>query len=235
MFRGRKVFAIILAGGESKRFGSRLPKQFLKIGNKTVLGLSIEAFERHRLVDGIVVVFNPRYRGFVNKILLEGKYSKVLKVLEGGKTRTESSKIGVLSIDDEESLVLIHDAARPFVREEIITRVVECLDIYESVGVAIPSTDTVVLVSDGVISEVLERKKVMLQQTPQGFRTKVIKRAFSIYERNPVETTDDCTLVVRYNLGRVGIVEGDRVNIKITYPEDLFVAKEIFKKVFCRR
>ncbi|MEM4620008.1 MAG: SDR family oxidoreductase, partial [Desulfurococcaceae archaeon] len=100
---------------------------------------------------------------------------------------------------------------------------------YEAVDVAISSADTIIKVKDDVIVEIPDRQELMLGQTPQGFRASIIKKAYKIFEKNPVRVTDDCGLIVKYNLGRVYVVQGERFNIKITYLEDLYYADKIFQ------
>ncbi|MCX8167360.1 MAG: SDR family oxidoreductase, partial [Candidatus Micrarchaeota archaeon] len=100
---------------------------------------------------------------------------------------------------------------------------------YEAVDVVIPSTDTIVKREKDIITEIPDRDQLMLGQTPQGFRYNVIKNAYELFEKNPVKVSDDCGLVVKYSLGRVGIVIGERFNIKITYPEDIYLADKILQ------
>ena len=116
-----KNYAIILASGTGSRFGSEVPKQFLKINDKTILELSIEAFENNLEIDEIIVVITPEYKNLAEEILAKNAYKKVSKILKGGVTRKESSSIGVSSIEDSDSNVLIHDCARPLVSQKIIT------------------------------------------------------------------------------------------------------------------
>lgn len=229
MFKGKKIYAVILAAGISERFGGDVPKQFVKIAGKMVLEHTIEVFEKNHMIDEIYVVVNPLYRNFIEEMVVKNAYKKVTKILGGGKTRQESSKAGVDAIEDVDSFVLIHDAVRPFVSSRIITEVIEKLEDYEAVDVAIPSADTIIRVKDDLIVEIPDRQELMLGQTPQGFRTSIIKKAHEIFERNPVKVTDDCGLVVKYNLGKVYVVCGERFNIKITYLEDLYYADKIFQ------
>lgn len=229
VFRGRRMYVVILAAGSSERFGGDVPKQFVKIAGKMMLEHTIEVFEKHRLIDEIFIIVHPSYRNFVEEVIIRNAYKKVTKVLDGGKTRQESSSIGVKAVVDNDSFVLIHDAVRPFVSSRIITEVVERLEDYEAVDVAIPSADTIIKVKDDLIVEIPDRQQLMLGQTPQGFRTSIIKKAYEIFEKNPVKVTDDCGLVVKYNLGKVYVVQGERFNIKITYQEDLYYADKIFQ------
>lgn len=229
MYNSKKVYAIVLAGGSGERFGDDIPKQFKKLAGKTVIEHTLAVFEEDEIVDEIFIVVHPFFRHLVEEIILKNSYKKVSKLLNGGSTRQESSKAGVYSIPDDDSYVLIHDAVRPFITHKIIEDIVGNLEIYESVDTCISSPDTIVRKNDNEIIEVPERKNLLLGQTPQGFRTNVIKRAYELYEKEPFQATDDCSLIIRYKLGKVGIVEGDRFNIKITYPEDMYFADKIFQ------
>ena len=133
-----KNYAIILASGTGSRFGGEIPKQFLKINNKTILEISIEAFENNSQIDEIIIVITPEYRNLAEEILKKNYYKKVSKLLNGGKTRKDSSSVGVDSISEKEANVLIHDCARPFVSQRIINECVESLKKYQAINVAIP-------------------------------------------------------------------------------------------------
>jgi 2-C-methyl-D-erythritol 4-phosphate cytidylyltransferase len=226
-----KTYAVILAGGIGTRIESHLPKQLLKISGKTVLEHTIDAFEHHELIDDIILVVNPDYAAFYEDILVKSNYRKVSRILNGGSSRFMSSCIGVDAINDEDCFVLIHDAARPFINKEIISNVVRALTKYDSVDVAIPSPDTIIKIKDTtLIDNVPARKNYMLGQTPQGFQISVIKKAheLALKEKN-LNFTDDCGIVNRYKLADTYVVQGDRFNIKITYPEDLYLADRIFQ------
>jgi len=227
----KKTYAIILAAGSSTRFGGEIPKQFSKLAGKLVIEHTIDVFEKHPLIDEIIIVTHPQFRFYVEEIVIKNNFKKVKKILNGGKTRQESSKIGVFSIDDDDAYVLIHDAVRPFVSDRTISEVIRMLDEYESVDVAIDATDTIIVRDETgtVVRDIPDRSRLMLGQTPQGFRFSVIKEAYKRFEKDPLKVTDDCGLVVGYGLGRIGIVKGERFNIKITYPEDLYLADKIFQ------
>ena len=147
----------------------------------------------------------------------------------GGKERKDSSFIGINSITDNEAKVLIHDCARPFVSQKIISDCVAKLDKYDAVCTAIPSVDTVFEIQNDIIKNIPDRKSLMRAQTPQGFKLSVIKNAHAMSVKD-ANFTDDCGLVVKYNLCEVGIVIGSEDNLKITYPDDLYIAEKILSK-----
>ena len=223
-----KNYAIILSSGKGTRYSSKIPKQFVKIAGKTIFEHSIEAFQNSKYIDAIIVVITPEYRDYAEKILSKNKYNKVISLLNGGEIRKESSYIGVNFIKDDEANVLIHDCARPLVTQRIIKDCVKALDKYNAVNVAIPSTDTVITVKDNFIESIPERENLMQSQTPQCFKLSLIKKAHEL-SKNDKNFTDDCGLVVKYKLSNIYIVKGDTENIKITYPSDLNLAKEILK------
>ena len=223
-----KNYAIILASGTGNRYGAEIPKQFVKIAGKTVFEHTIEVFQKSKYIDSIIVVITPEYRYFAEELLLKNKFDKVVKLLNGGETRKESSSIGVNSIEDSEANVIIHDCARLFVTDRIIKDCVDALDKYTAIDVAIPATDTVITVNNNFIESIPERSSLMLSQTPQCFKLSLIKKAHEL-SKGDNNFTDDCGLIVKYGLSEIFIVKGDTENIKITYPSDINLAEEILK------
>ena len=223
-----KNYGIILASGTGTRYKSDVPKQFIKIAGKTVLEHTLDIFEKNKLIDCIILVITPDYRYIAEEILLKNNYKKVFKILNGGETRKESSYIGLSSISDDEANVIIHDCARPFLSNRIIKDCVNALKNYNAVDVAIPSADTIIKVKDNIIENIPERKTLLRGQTPQCFKLSVIKKAHEL-SQNDTNFTDDCGLVVKHNLCKVYVVEGEMENIKITYPSDIFMADRLFQ------
>ena len=223
-----KNYAVILASGKGTRYGSEIPKQFVKINGKTIFEHSIEAFQKSEFIDCIVIVVTPEYRDYAEEILLKHNYDKVIKLLNGGEIRKESSYIGVNSIEDKEANVLIHDCARPLVTQKIIKECVESLKEHNAVNVAIPVTDTVINVKNNLIESIPERKYLMQSQTPQCFKLSLIKKAHEL-SKNDSNFTDDCGLIIKYGLDDIYIVDGDKENIKITYSLDMYLAEKILK------
>ncbi|MBE7710052.1 MAG: 2-C-methyl-D-erythritol 4-phosphate cytidylyltransferase [Cyanobacteria bacterium SIG32] len=223
-----KNYAIILASGSGSRYGSDIPKQFIKIAGKTILEHTVEIFEKSNVIDDIIIVITPEYRHVAENILLKNSYKKVSHLLNGGETRKDSSFIGINSIEEAEANVLIHDCARPFLTQTIIDNCVEALEKYSAIDVAIPATDTVIEVDNKIISKIPNRSKLMRGQTPQCFKLSLIKKAHEL-AKNDQNFTDDCGLVIKYNLADVFVVNGDTENIKVTYPSDIFMADRLFQ------
>lgn len=221
-----KVIAILLAGGSGSRFGADRPKQFLEVNGCTVLEHSIRAFHGSPLIDEIVVITRADFVDEVKQIA--SAYPKVKHVRPGGKERYHSTLSALEVCTGADDLLLIHDAVRPLVSEAIISRCIHALEEYEAIGVAMPSTDTIVRVDENdCIVETLPRVVLRNMQTPQGFRQRVLRQAFDLGLADPnFAPTDDCG-VVRTYLPHVPIkiVEGEATNIKITYPKDLEMIK----------
>ena len=221
-----KNYAIILASGNGSRFGSDLPKQFTQINGRTILERSVDAFDSVEKIDEIIVVATPEYKHLAEEIINKNNYKKVSKILNGGEQRKDSSYNGVFSIEDKEANVLIHDCARPFVSKEIINNCIKALETHNAAGVAIPSTDTIIEVENNIIKSIPPRKNFMRVQTPQCFKLSLIKKAHEL-SKNDKDFTDDCGLIIKHNLSDIYIVEGDRKNLKITYPEDFYLAEKL--------
>jgi len=208
-----KNYAVILASGSGNRFGGDIPKQFIKIGSKTVLEKCVEAFEINRNIDGIIVVIHPDYIQKAVKLL--SGFKKVQKIIEGGATRKASSFNGISALGGIEANVLIHDCARPFVSQKIINDCVEALKEHPAVTAAIPVTDTIIEVNNKIIKNIPNRAVLYKNQTPQCFRLSLIKKGHEL----SADATDDCSLVK--DLADIYIVDGDEKNIKITYQSDI--------------
>jgi 2-C-methyl-D-erythritol 4-phosphate cytidylyltransferase len=228
----KKNIAIILAGGTGERFDTEKPKQLIKIGGKTILEHTIDKFEKHDLIDEIHVVLNPNCYDIFLELIKKNEYKKICNILYGGKRRQDSSRIGVNSIAEREEVdkVLIHDAVRPFVSNEIITKTINALDSHSAVDVAIPTADTIIKIDDEYfISEIPVRKYLFRGQTPQGFKKEIIVEAHKLAQKDNVDVTDDCSLVLRYNLSRIYVINGEKLNIKITHKHDIYIADRIFQ------
>lgn len=224
-----KNVALILASGTGSRCGLDYPKQFADINGKCVLQHTVEKFEFNKNIDEIYLVTNPEY---VEKVMdLTKSYTKVKKVVCGGVTRKDSSYNGIYSIECDECNVLIHDGVRPLISNDIIENCINELDTKSAVCVAIDSTDTIYVTSDdSEIVDVPKRSTLKRAQTPQCFKLSLIKKAHELAKTDSnCLVTDDCGLVMHYNLAKVFTTKGSEQNIKITYPDDIEYAKEHLK------
>lgn len=227
-----KVNAIILGGGIGSRTKEYIPKQFIKINGKSILEHTIEKFEKNVNVDNIILVINSSYKDYIKEEVLN-KYKKINAIVEGGKSRRESVYNGLKLIKNDEDKVLIHDGVRPFVSHKTINTCIEALDVYESVYPGIESADTVIEIDkNNIIKRIPIRKNIMRGQTPQGFKVKTIKKAHEIAKLDATvdeEITNECGLIDRYNICETKCIQGNRENIKITYPEDIELIKKLFE------
>ncbi len=232
-----KNIAVILAGGTGSRMGSAVPKQFLPLGNRTVIEYSIDRFCSHPAIDEVAVVIHPDWRAEFQTIVDRNRWPKLGKVVDGGSERYMSTLNALMAYIDkpDDTNLLLHDAARPMLSEVVIDRVIESLQHHEAVGVGVPSTDTVWEVHpdfetmDGgrMIARIPERRLMWLAQTPQAFRLPLLRDAYQRALQDPqFHVTDDCGVVRRYMPGvKIAVVEGEQENIKITRPGDTFRAQ----------
>ncbi len=219
-----KNIAIILAGGSGSRFGADMPKQFLKVAGKMIIEHTIDAFERHPLIDEIAIVSRADYMDEMKEMVKNDGYRKVTHILQGGKERYHSSLAAIKAFTDDDDNLLIHDGVRPLVSERIITDCVNALADYEAVDVAVPTTDTIIeLHEDGSIARIPQRRLLRNAQTPQCFRRRVIAEAFRLALQDPdFFPTDDCSIVLKYMPEvAIKVVDGEPTNIKVTYKSDL--------------
>jgi 2-C-methyl-D-erythritol 4-phosphate cytidylyltransferase len=226
----KKTQLILLSGGSGVRFGGSIPKQYVKIAGKTILEHTIQRVVSSDYIDSIIIVVHKDYYDYVNALVLQEDYMKVKKVIVGGKTRQESSYAGLCACDEDTENVLLHDAIRPFISEEILKNTVMALDTYDAVDVVIPCSDTIVSVENDLITGIPNRNSLRRGQTPQGFKLSLIKQAYERYMKAlDITVSDDCGLIVGYHLAPVFTVRGEEQNIKITYKEDAYLADKLFQ------
>lgn len=224
--------AVILAGGTGSRLGGSYPKQFFKVAGKTVIEHTVEVFETSECIDEIAIVINALFVERIEEMMLKNNWKKVKKILKGGEERYYSSFVAIRAYEGREDIKLIfHDAVRPLVSKQIINSIVEALDKYNAVDVAIPAVDTIISVEDGMIKEIPDRSKLMRGQTPQGFKFSVIQKAYEAALEDPnFKATDDCGIVLKYLPQEpIYVIHGDESNMKLTYKEDTFLLDKLFQ------
>ncbi|WP_394289194.1 2-C-methyl-D-erythritol 4-phosphate cytidylyltransferase [Microbacterium sp.] len=227
-----KNVVVVLAGGVGTRIGLGIPKQLIKIAGKTILEHTVSAFDAHPAVDEIIILMAPGHLDAVRAIVRDGGYSKVIDILEGAETRNDTTQRALDRLGEEECNVLFHDAVRPLVTARIIAECFEALKTHDAVDVAIPSADTIVEVNeDNTIRHIPPRAMLRRGQTPQAFKSSVIKRAYEHARTDPGFTaTDDCTVVLRYVPDvPIWVVQGDERNMKVTEPIDVYLADKLFQ------
>ena len=221
MYNDKKAAAIISAGGSGKRMGAPVPKQFLKMGGKTILETSVDKFMDADIFDEVIVVIPESYLEFCCRLFCAGRYeASGIKVISGGSERQDSVEKAISTLSDmgfeAEDMVLIHDGVRPYVTKETILAVAAAAYADGAAIAAVPTKDTIRHIDQGT----LDRSKLYNVQTPQGFKYGIIKEAFEKAGRESFVGTDDASLVER--LGKpVTLVMGSHDNVKITTPEDL--------------
>lgn len=227
-----KNIAVILAGGSGSRLGNDIPKQFLKVAGKQIIEHSIDVFEHCAEINEICIVCRPDYISHVEELVIKNQYQKVKKILHGGKERYDSTLAAIHAYTDDDTNLLFHDAVRPLVNERIIHDCIEALKHYNAVDVAAKTTDTIISVdANECIDFIPNRAFLRNSQTPQCFKRGVIRRAYELALADPnFVTTDDCGTVRRYLPNEpIYVVAGENTNVKLTYPEDLFLLETLFQ------
>jgi 2-C-methyl-D-erythritol 4-phosphate cytidylyltransferase len=221
-----KAFGLIVAGGHGKRMGAEIPKQLLELNGKTIIEHTLAPFMSCKLIDGIIISASLEIIERIEKITNSLNDIKPVIVIEGGKERQDSVLNGINAVPSDTDIIVIHDAVRPFITADLITECIITAEKHGSVSVMRPIKETVKIVSNGVIEKTLDRSKLWITQTPQAFRTEIIKKAHEKAKNDNFMGTDDCILVERIGL-KVHVIEGSDKNIKITTPADLIIADSI--------
>jgi 2-C-methyl-D-erythritol 4-phosphate cytidylyltransferase len=210
------TWAVLAAAGSGERLGSDRPKAFVRLGELPLLAESLRRLDESDWLDAIVVVAPPGWEEPAILLAEELGAGKVTAVVAGGRTRAESVRLGVAEVPPEAVVVLVHDAARPFLPEEVVERVLAPLaEGWEGVVPALPLADTVKRVRGEEVVETLPRDELVAVQTPQAFLAGVLRRAVEGGEAS------DCAALVERSGGRVKVVEGDPRLLKVTTRADL--------------
>jgi 2-C-methyl-D-erythritol 4-phosphate cytidylyltransferase len=221
-----RIVAVVPAGGTGKRMGAGAPKQFLMLGGVPLMAHALRALERAPSVTEIVLVVPKAEQArALSEVVERHGFKKVRKVVPGGATRQESVHHGLNEVDEDVEIVVVHDAVRPFVTEDLIERSIEAARKHGGAIAAVPMKDTPKQVGpDGLIQRTLDRHELWLAQTPQTFRRALVVEAYRKADVDRLHATDDAALVER--LGhQVAIVQGSWDNMKITTPEDMILAE----------
>ncbi|TFV96496.1 bifunctional cytidylyltransferase/SDR family oxidoreductase [Orlajensenia leifsoniae] len=224
--------AIILAGGVGSRVGLGIPKQLIKVAGKAIVEHTLETFDHHADVDEIIVMMNGGAIDELHDLATNHRFPKLSRILPGGATRNESSRLAIEALGEGECKVLFHDAVRPFVDDRIISDCVDALDTFEAVDTAIPSADTIIEVNDDhEIVAIPDRNLLRRGQTPQAFRLSTIREAYRrASDDDTFIASDDCGVVFRYLPGvTIHVVDGTAQNMKVTEPIDVHIADKIFQ------
>lgn len=210
------VWAILAAAGSGERLGTDRPKAFARLGELPLLAASLGRLEESGWVDSIVVVAPPGWEEPAILLAEELGAGKVSRVVAGGATRAESVRLGVAEVPEDAAVILVHDAARPVLPDEVVERVLAPLsEGWDGVVPGLPVADTVKRVRGDAVVETLARDELVAVQTPQAFLAEVLRRAVEGGEAS------DCAALVERSGGRVKVVEGDRRLLKVTTQADL--------------
>ena len=222
--------AIIPAAGAGVRMGGEIPKQFLNLDGRPILAHTLDAFERCAAVGCVILVAAPEWVEFCSeKIVHQYDLTKVEELVPGGAERQDSVYAGLQVVGQDCEIVVIHDAARPFVTSSKVAQSIERCGEKGAVIVAVPMKDTVKVGEGGVVRETLDRRLLWSVQTPQTFSRELIVEAYDRAFQEDFYGTDDASLVER--MGHpVHILRGSYENIKITTSEDLEIAETLLRR-----
>ena len=221
-----RVYAIIPAGGKGKRGNTSTPKQYIRFHGKELIVYTLEVFQKCNLVDEIIVAAEPPYFSPLNKIIKDYNLTKISQIIEGGEERQDSVYNALKAIKaDNNDLIAVHDAARPLLPEDILSKAINTAKEKGNALVCLKARDTL-LKGDQIVKEYLDRSEIYYVQTPQTFKygdlMKAMKRA---YQKNFIGT-DESMLIKELGID-INIVEGSMLNFKVTTMTDI----EIFEKL----
>lgn len=227
--------AVVFAGGSGVRMGAGIPKQFLEVNSKPIIVHTLEIFQHHRQIDEIYVAVLKDYIPYMQSLVRDYHLTKVTGVFPGGETSQDTIYNTLKEVEKDHSdndIVLIHDGVRPLVSYQVVS---ECIRCAKKKGNAITSTscyETVVMSEDGkAVTSVPPRKISYCVQAPQCFRLRQILDVHEQIRQRPERYTDmvdSCTMLNRLGL-TAHLVEGNRGNIKVTTPEDVFMFRSLLQ------
>ena len=221
-----KVCALIPAAGKGNRMAHSVKKPYLKLAQKPILAHTIQRFEQNSTVDAIfVIVDSADFSECHTAVLRPYPFTKVQELVGGGETRQMSVYNGVRALSADVDFVIVHDAVRPFVTDEVIFACLTAADEYGAAVAAVPVKDTIkVANADSFIVETPVRDQLWAVQTPQVFRKSLLQEAHQVAQARQLTATDDASLVEQLGFP-VKLVQGSYANLKITTPIDLQVAE----------
>jgi 2-C-methyl-D-erythritol 4-phosphate cytidylyltransferase len=212
------VWAVLAAAGRGERLGSDRPKAFARLGGRPLLAESLERLEGSGWIDAIVIAAPPDWEEPSILVAEEIAATKVSSAVTGGESRSESVRLALEEVPEEAAVVLVHDAARPLLPEEVIERVLAPLsEGWDGVVPAVPLADTLKRVDGDRVVETLSRDDLVAVQTPQAFLADTLRRAVS----GDVSSATDCASLVESRGGRIKVVEGHPRLLKVTDADDL--------------
>ncbi|MFH1061535.1 MAG: 2-C-methyl-D-erythritol 4-phosphate cytidylyltransferase [Candidatus Omnitrophota bacterium] len=224
-----KIAVIIPAAGTGQRLGYKTGKPYIKLNNKALLSYCLDVFEQTSAITDIIIAAEKSQLQRAKNLVKRQGLAKVKAVIRGGKTRSESVRNALEILDKNTDYVLIHDAARPFVNKNLITRCLQAVIKYKAVICAVPCAATIKTADKNLnVIATLDRNSLWQVQTPQAFSYQLILSAYERTKGKNIGFFDDASLVEKIS-HKVKIVQGLNNNIKITTKEDLELAKAIIK------
>lgn len=227
--------AIVFAGGSGVRMGAGVPKQFLEINGKPIIVHTLQLFQHHRKIDKIYLAILEDYIDYMNELVEEYHLSKVVKVMPGGATAQDTIYNALKAAEaenPEDSVVLLHDGVRPFVAYDVISANIDTVEKYGSAITCTLCYETILLSKDGEeVGSVPFRKETYAAQAPQSFRLKDIIAAHDGIRKRPERyenMVDACTICKSQGIP-VHMVPGNRGNIKVTTPEDVYMYRALLQ------
>lgn len=229
MDSAKNTLAIIVAAGKGARFGGG--KSFVSFNNKPLFLWSLEQLSQIKLIDDIFMVFQKEdvetaYE-IIHKSMPLKELNKMIKLVDGGKQRQDSVFNALKSTENKYDKILIHDAARPLATVKLISESIDASDHFDGVAPALPISDTVKTFKGKKIINTLNRDNLVSVQTPQCFKSSPLLDSYNRAMKENFYSTDDCALLERYGYS-IGIIEGEKNNIKITTQDDLAYAEYLF-------
>ncbi|MBB6447505.1 2-C-methyl-D-erythritol 4-phosphate cytidylyltransferase [Bacillus benzoevorans] len=220
---------ILPAAGQGKRMGAGKNKLLLELDGVPIFIYTLRVFDCDDSCSRIILAVNEDEKREIERLLAQFGIKKEVKLVSGGSERQYSVYAGVKVLENDEDIVLVHDAARPFIDSEQIQRLVEAAEQYGAAILAVPVKDTIKRAEGNKIKDTIERSSLWSVQTPQAFRTFELRKAHEQALCDQYLGTDEASLVERMGHDVI-IVEGNYDNIKLTTPEDLFFAETIIAK-----
>lgn len=218
---------VIVCAGNSTRMGG-VNKILLPLGDRLVIGVTMQAFQKCESVSEIVLVARESDIPAIKSEAEAAGITKLAACTTGGSTRQESVINGIKMISKEAELVAVHDGARPLVKPEHIEKVIRDASVFGGATLGVPVKDTIKTVDDGLITDTPPRSSLYITQTPQIFKRSLYFEGIDFALEHGLDFTDDCQLVEAIG-GKVAMTTGDYTNIKITTPEDIKLAEVLMK------
>jgi 2-C-methyl-D-erythritol 4-phosphate cytidylyltransferase len=221
------ISVIIPAAGSGKRMNHSEPKQYMKLFGKTILEHTLTIFQSHSEISEIILVAPS---SDINHLTTyTDLFPKIIAITPGGKERQDSVNNGLKKVTEHSDIVLVHDAARPLVQNDDISRIIDALENYDVVALAVPVKETIKLVNNEMkVIKTPKRELLWSIQTPQGMKANLMKKLYQDIASTNFLGTDEAMVAEHYGY-EVFIAQGNYQNIKITSPEDLILAEIIMK------